>query len=117
MVHPDRAAAGPVRTYQFEHHRSGTVSTRVPVLVHADDPVSRSGVEAQLRGRPEVEVVSNGSSGRAKVAVVVVDDVDDAATRTVRSIIRNGTHRVVVVAGRLDDGSVLGVTEAGACGL
>jgi DNA-binding NarL/FixJ family response regulator len=93
------------------------VSSRVPVLVHSDDPVSRSGVEAQLRGRPEVEVVSNGSSGRARVAVVVVDEVDDDATRTVRSIIRNGPRRVVVVAGRLDDGSVLGVTEAGACGL
>lgn len=93
------------------------MSSRVPVLVHSDDPVSRSGVEAQLRGRPEVEVVCNGSSGRAQVAVVVVDDVDEATTRTVRSIIRNGTQRVVVVAGRLDDGSVLGVTEAGACGL
>ena len=93
------------------------VSMRVPVLVHSDDPVSRSGVEAQLRGRPEVEVVSNGSSGRAQVAVVVVDEVDESATRTVRTIIRNGPQRVVVVAGRLDDGSVLGVTEAGACGL
>jgi DNA-binding NarL/FixJ family response regulator len=93
------------------------VSTRVPVLVHGDDPVSRSGVEAQLRGRPEVEVVGNGSSGRAEVAVVVVDDVDDTATRTVRSVIRNGPQRVVVVAGRLDDGSVLVATEAGACGL
>lgn len=93
------------------------MSRRVPVLVHAVDPVSRSGVEAQLRGRPEIEVVGNGSSGRAQVAVVVVDDVDDSATRTVRSIIRNGPQRVVVVAGRLDDGSVLVATEAGACGL
>jgi DNA-binding NarL/FixJ family response regulator len=92
------------------------VTKRIPVLVHSDDPVSRCGVEAQLRGRPEVELAA-GTPWRSEVAIVVVDEVDDNATRTIRALIRNGTRRVLVVAGRLDDGSVLAVTEAGACGL
>ena len=92
------------------------MTRRIPVLVHADDPVSRAGVEAQLRGRPEVELAAD-TPCRSEVAIVVVDEVDDGATRAIRALIRNGTRRVLVVAGRLDDGSVLAVTEAGACGL
>ena len=34
-----------------------------------------------------------------------------------RALTRSGVHRVLVVAGRLDDAAVLAVTEAGACGL
>jgi DNA-binding NarL/FixJ family response regulator len=92
------------------------VTTRIPVLVRSDDPVSRSGVEAQLRGRPEIELVTD-TPWRSEVAIVVVDEVDEDAKRTIRALIRNGTRRVLVLAGRLDDRSVLAVTEAGACGL
>jgi DNA-binding NarL/FixJ family response regulator len=125
--------------------------TRVPVLVYADDPVTRSGVEAQLRGRPGVELrdveswridgdirgvggiggpgavgvagvpglESDGPGDDAPnaVAVVVVDEVDERAVRTIRALARGEGSRVLVVAGRLDDTSVLAVTEAGACGL
>jgi DNA-binding NarL/FixJ family response regulator len=49
--------------------------------------------------------------------VVVVDEVDEHAAQSIRALIRAGTHRVLVVAGRLDDAAVLAVTEAGACGL
>jgi DNA-binding NarL/FixJ family response regulator len=174
---------------------------RVPVLVYADDPVTKSGVEAQLRGRPGVELREldtwridshglngvngvnglNGLNGRsgangrsglqglnghgglnggnghglnghsldgsangggpvngalrgpangmvapsgigddgspATVAVVVVDEVDERAVRTIRALARGEGTRVLVVAGRLDDSSVLAITEAGACGL
>jgi DNA-binding NarL/FixJ family response regulator len=108
--------------------------TRVPVVVYADDPVTRSGVEAQLRGRPGVElreagtwrIDSLGPEGQAGVgvdemepgvAVVVVDEVDEQAVQTIRALARMDASRVLVVAGRLDESSVLAITEAGACGL
>jgi DNA-binding NarL/FixJ family response regulator len=105
--------------------------TRVPVVVYADDPVTRSGVEAQLRGRPGVElreadtwrIDSLGSDSyvvdeaAAGVAVVVVDEVDEQAVQTIRALSRTDASRVLVVAGRLDESSVLAITEAGACGL
>jgi len=99
---------------------------RVPVLVYADDPVNRSGVEAQLRGRSAVELrdVASWDADAERhedeppvVAVLVVDEVDQRATRTIRALARQGTTRVLVVAGRLDDAAVLAVTEAGASGL
>lgn len=120
---------------------STRVMTRVPVVVYADDPVTRSGVEAQLRGRPGVELRETGTwridvldietgvdgypnghlgspdESPATVAVVVVDEVDDKAVRTIRALARTDGSRVLVVAGRLDESSVLAITEAGACGL
>jgi DNA-binding NarL/FixJ family response regulator len=98
------------------------VSARIPVLVHADDPVSRSGVEAQLRGQPGIEVRLHGDNGDDRapdgdVAVVVVDEIDERASQSIRALARAGARGVLVVAGRLDDAAVLAVTEAGACGL
>jgi DNA-binding NarL/FixJ family response regulator len=92
------------------------MSVRLPVHVCADDPVSESGVRAQLRGRPEVEVVEDPDGG-AEVAVVVVSEVDDGAVRTIRRLRRGGCDRVVLVAGRLDEHAMLASTEAGACAL
>jgi len=99
--------------------------TRVPVLVYADDPVNRSGVEAQLRGRSGIELrdVDDWDDDAPRddeppaVAVLVVDEVDQAAARSIRALARRNHTRVLVVAGRLDDAGVLAVTEAGAAGL
>ena len=100
--------------------------TRVPVLVYADDPVNRSGVEAQLRGRAGIELRDVGDwdddetpreDEPPRVAVLVVDEVDQSATRAIRALARRPHARVLVVAGRLDDAGVLAVTEAGAAGL
>lgn len=90
---------------------------RIAVHVHADDPVSRSGVAAQLRARPEVRVVDSEDAESAEVAIVVADEVDEPALRAVRNLRRSGQARVVVVVTRLDDRALLGAVEAGACGL
>jgi len=90
---------------------------RIAVHVHADDPVSRSGVAAQLRARPEVRVVDEDEADGAEVAIVVADEVDESALRAVRNLRRSGQARVVVVVTRLDDRALLGAVEAGACGL
>jgi DNA-binding NarL/FixJ family response regulator len=86
------------------HGNLARVSTRIPVLVHADDPVSRSGVEAQLRGQPGIEVRLHDDGGAAgdgvpvpagTVAVVVIDEVDERASQSIRALARAGACGLV----------------------
>ena len=93
------------------------MSDRIATYVFATDPVSQAGIAAQLRPRPEIRIVEEGDVDNARVAVVVADEVDAETTRVIRAIQRNGCPRVVLVAGRLDDGGLFGALEAGACGL
>ena len=88
---------------------------RVAVFVNAADPISQAGIASSLRGRPELWVVEDVDL--AAVAVIVADDVDDDALRTVRAVQRNGCPRVVLVVTRLDDSGLLAAAEAGACGM
>ena len=90
---------------------------RVKVCVHASDPVSAMGVAGELRLRPEVQVVDERDSDLAQVAVIVADEVDAAAVRTVRQIQRDGCQRVVMVVTRLEDAGLMAAVEAGACGI
>ena len=88
---------------------------RVAVFVHAADPISQAGIASQLRGRPELWVVEDVDI--AAVAVILADDVDEDALRTIRAVQRNGCPRVVLVVTRLDDTGLLAAAEAGACGM
>ena len=90
---------------------------RISVYVYAHDPISQAGLASQLRTRPEIRVVDHDVD-LATVAVVVVDEVDEEASRVVRAIQRNnGIPRVVLVVTRLDDAGMLAGVEAGACAL
>jgi DNA-binding NarL/FixJ family response regulator len=89
---------------------------RVRVFLYANDPISQTGIAGQLRSRPEILMVEDGDVDRAQVAVVVVDHVDDEATRVAKAIQRNGCPRVVMVVTHLDEAGLLGAIEAGACG-
>ncbi|WP_460406677.1 helix-turn-helix transcriptional regulator [Actinophytocola sediminis] len=71
-------------------------------MVYAEDPVLRAGVIHQLRPRPEVEILAVEEQPRAEVSLVVVDEVDDAATRLLRRLQRTSTTRTGVVVGRID---------------
>jgi DNA-binding NarL/FixJ family response regulator len=93
------------------------VEGRVKVGVHASDPVSAMGIGGELRMRPEVHVVDDAGGDMAEVAVIVADEVDANALRTIRSIQRDGCGRVVLVVTRLDDAGLLAAVEAGACGI
>jgi DNA-binding NarL/FixJ family response regulator len=79
--------------------------------------VSATGVAGELRLRPEVLVVDEAECEMAHVAVVVADEVDSAAVRTVRAMQRDGCGRVVMVVTRLDDAGLLSAVESGACGI
>jgi|SRR3954447_14745687 DNA-binding NarL/FixJ family response regulator len=90
---------------------------RTTVHVHARDPISKAGVASQLRPRPEVRVVGDEEADQARVAVVVVDNVDDDAIQLLHVVQRCGDSRTVLVAGRLDDGDLVTAVEAGVVGL
>lgn len=94
-----------------------TTVERVPVYVHARDPISEAGVASSLRPRPEVRVVRHSEVDEAKVAVIVVDGVDDDAVRMLRMVQRRGLARTVLVASRLDDGDLVSAVEVGVVGL
>jgi DNA-binding NarL/FixJ family response regulator len=89
---------------------------RVPVYVHADDPISRAGVASQLRPRPEVRVLETSEAEQARVALVVTDRVADTTLAALRSLQRGGARLVLVVA-EVDDGDLVAAVEAGVAGL
>jgi DNA-binding NarL/FixJ family response regulator len=88
---------------------------RISVLVEASDPISRAGITAQLKGRPEVRVLEDEDN--ADVGLVVADDVDDETLRMSRALQRKGCQRVVLVLSHVDDGGLVAAIEAGSFGL
>jgi DNA-binding NarL/FixJ family response regulator len=93
------------------------MSQRISTYVYAKDPVSQAGLLAQLRPRPEVDLVEDDQIDTAAVALIVADEVDEETVRVIRAVQRNGCPRVVLVVSRLEDSSVFAALEAGACGL
>lgn len=93
------------------------MSTPIRTYVYANDPISQAGIVSHLRPRPEVRTVTEEELDSARVAVMVVDEIDDEAVRVMRAVQRNGCPRVVVVATVLDDRGLVAAVEAGACGL
>ncbi|PZS25817.1 MAG: helix-turn-helix transcriptional regulator [Pseudonocardiales bacterium] len=90
---------------------------RIPVYVHARDPISEGGVSSALRPRPEVRVVRADEADEARIALIVVDAVDDEAIRLLRSVQRRGKSRAVLVSSTLDDAGLIAAVEAGVIGL
>lgn len=90
---------------------------RVPTYVYATDPISRAGVTSSLRPRPDLRLVADAELDQARVAVVVVESLDEEALRLLRAIQRGGTPRTVVIATTLDEGGVVAAAEAGVSGL
>lgn len=89
---------------------------RTQVCVVAGDPMSRDGAASLLRGQG-VDLVDDRRLDGDVVALIVVDDVDDEATREIRSLRRSGVERIVVIATRVDDTGLLTAVEAGAKGV
>jgi len=88
---------------------------RIEVFISACDPVSRDGIASQLRGHG-VAMVDERNLHHSVVALVVVDEVDEEATRLIKSLKHRGLERVVVIAARVEDGGLLAAVEAGATG-
>jgi DNA-binding NarL/FixJ family response regulator len=90
---------------------------RLPVLLHARDPISYAGIKGQLAPRPEVRIVSNDEWQTAKVALVVTDRIDEAAIRALRGLRARAINRLVIVATQIDESELVAVVEIGVAGL
>jgi DNA-binding NarL/FixJ family response regulator len=91
------------------------VGDRIRVFLYASDPVSQTGIAGQLRACAELFVVESDLDS-ADVAVVVFDEINEEALKTIRAVQRNECPRVVVVVTRLDESGLFSAAEAGACG-
>jgi DNA-binding NarL/FixJ family response regulator len=89
----------------------------LPVYIAADDPLSRAGIESQLRGERSIRLVQSPASDGTVAAVVVAEAMDDDVVTLLRNLRREGIDKSVLVVTRLDDAGVLLAVESGVAGL
>ncbi len=100
----------------------------VAVRVHALDPISESGILAQLRQCRDVRITDTsawsgtdgahgaravGAGPKPAVALAVADSVDDGVTTWLRALHRYDGLPVVLVVGQLDPRALATVVESG----
>jgi DNA-binding NarL/FixJ family response regulator len=91
------------------------MSGLVIVRVHALDPISESGILAQLRECPDIQVAddSDGRPATPSVALAVIDLADDDSTSWLRALHRRDGLPLVLVVGQLDSRALITVVESG----
>jgi DNA-binding NarL/FixJ family response regulator len=90
---------------------------RIPVIVCAQDPLSKAGLVSQLRRSRELAITTEEASPPGSVALVVADGMDDDVASQLRSLRGRGISRIVLLVSRIDDRDLLGAIEAGASGV
>ncbi len=88
----------------------------IALSVSGADPVTRAGIELQLRDQPGIRTFPPYAANAVSVTLVVADEVDIAATAALRSAAADGS-RAVLLVGRVDDAALLAAVEAGAVGV
>ncbi|MGW1614057.1 response regulator transcription factor [Streptomyces sp. NPDC002285] len=91
------------------------MTTRIPVFVHAEDPLTTAGLEAALKSRPEVTLVGKDSVTARTVAVTAVEVFSDATLRALRAVSSHGCSRMVLVTDELAEERLLEVAAVGVC--
>jgi len=89
--------------------------TRIPVHVHAADPISQAGLEGVLRPRPEVALAGAEEVGEHTVVIEAADTLTEEVMRALRSFSRRGCRRIILVIGALDEAGLLTAVEVGVC--
>lgn len=93
------------------------LNRRLPIYLHATDPISFAGVAGQLRPRPEIQVLGSDEADRAVVAVVVADSAGEPTLRVLRTLRCGGVPHLVLVATHIDDADLSAIVEVGVAGL
>lgn len=87
---------------------------RISVYVYAHDPITRSGLTAELRGRPEFDLVEATPDAPPTVAVLAIDAADEQALQLMRGLRVQGCEHLVLVVSSLSDDDLIAAVEAGA---
>ncbi|MGW7255829.1 helix-turn-helix transcriptional regulator [Streptomyces sp. NPDC054834] len=93
------------------HPGTAGSAERIPVAVHAPDPILREGVLSQLRRYPEIDL--REEPGPGTVALLVDDMLDEAALTRLRRLVRSEGARAVLVVRSLREAELLDVIECG----
>jgi DNA-binding NarL/FixJ family response regulator len=89
----------------------------IPVLVCADDPLSRAGIVSQLRTGHGFSIASDDAPDPDAIALVVADEMSDAVAAEIRGLRARNVARVVLLVTRIDDRGLLAAAEAGVSGV
>lgn len=93
------------------------MSLRVPVYAFSADPLSRAGVESQLRFQPDLRIVSDDHLDDAVVVVVVAETPDSPTLDILADLRRRGLDKIILIVATLNDSDLISVIEAGVCAL
>lgn len=90
---------------------------QTPVILHTDDVITRAGVTAALRTRPEVRLVElddeTEAPDRRTVFLVVAESWDEPTRQLLRRLQMQGHRGVILVAGDMSDTDLLEVVSIG----
>ncbi|MER5460485.1 MULTISPECIES: response regulator transcription factor [unclassified Streptomyces] len=86
---------------------------RIPVEIHASDPLSSAGVTSQLRHQPGIELVDEMTGRPGAVAILLADALDESTLSRLRRLARTDGTRVVLVTGAIREPELLQVIECG----
>ncbi|MEV8565919.1 response regulator transcription factor [Streptomyces sp. NPDC051322] len=89
------------------------VRARIPVAIHASDPLSLAGATTQLRQQPAIELVDEANGRPGTVAVLLADALDEPTLSRLRRLVRVDGTRAVLVAGLIREAELLQVIESG----
>jgi DNA-binding NarL/FixJ family response regulator len=88
-------------------------NARIPVAIHASDPLSLAGATSQLRQQPSIELVDEASGRPGTVAVLLAEALDEPTLSRLRRLARIDGTRAVLVTSLIREAELLQVIESG----
>ncbi len=121
---PDTPAAAGHSESQRPSHRptmqtdnSTSSRPRVRVRLLSADPITRAGVDHQLRPHPDVHLLDDTDGTEAEVTLIVCDTVDQWTLDTMRTLRSRDTTPIVLVATHIHGPGMVAAAEHGLAGI
>ncbi|MFD9814183.1 response regulator transcription factor [Streptomyces sp. NPDC059080] len=87
---------------------------RIPVVVHAPDPISREGTISQLRGHAVIDLVDEATAQQSGgVAVLLTESLDETMLGWLRRLVRSDGMHAVLVVSLIREAELLDIIECG----